>query len=43
MTDYCEHSHEPSGFKEGGKLLGELSDCQLLVKDSSIQPLTVSV
>jgi hypothetical protein len=30
----CEHGNEPSSFIKGGEFLDQLSDCQLLKKDS---------
>jgi hypothetical protein len=34
MEGYCEHGNEPSGFREFGKILEEMSDWRLLKKDS---------
>jgi hypothetical protein len=31
----CEHGNEPSGSIKGGEFLDQLSDCQLLKKDSA--------
>jgi hypothetical protein len=34
VADLCEHDNEPWCCIKGGKFLDELSDCQLLKKDS---------
>jgi len=31
----CEHSSEPSGFLKGREFCDQLSDCQILNKDSA--------
>jgi len=36
VEGFCEHDNEPSGFIKGGEFLNELSDCQLLKKNSAM-------
>jgi hypothetical protein len=31
----CEHGNEPSGSIKGGEFVDQLSDCQLVKKDSA--------
>jgi hypothetical protein len=35
QADSCEYDNEPSGFVKGGEFLDQLSDYQLLKKDSA--------
>jgi len=34
VAGYCEYGNEPSGFIKGGEFVDQLSDFQLLKKDS---------